>query len=130
VGYTVDWVRAIVWRYNAGGPDGVGDGRRSSPGATPLLDGAAKAALRDALGGPAPDCRLWTGPKLATWMAARLGRPVGVQRGWEAMRALGFTPQRPRPHETRADPVAQAAFKRVASRPRSTGSPRPTRPPR
>jgi transposase len=41
-----------------------------------------------------------------------LGRPVDPARGWEWMRRLGFTPQRPRPRETRADPAAQAAFKK------------------
>ncbi|MDQ3513882.1 MAG: IS630 family transposase, partial [Chloroflexota bacterium] len=55
VGYTVNWVRTIVTRDNADGPQQVGDGRRANPGAKPLLDAAGKAALRDALGGPAPD---------------------------------------------------------------------------
>jgi transposase len=36
-----------------------------------------------------------------------------VQRGWEWMRRLGFTPPWPRPRETRADPEAQAAFKKA-----------------
>jgi transposase len=44
-------------------------------------------------------------------MSQTLGRPVRVQRGWEWMRRLGFTLQRPRPRETRADPQAQEAFK-------------------
>jgi len=52
-------------------------------------------------------------------MAARLGRPVAPQRGWEQLRALGLTPQRPRPREERADPAAQAAFKKGGSPPRS-----------
>ena len=47
-----------------------------------------------------------------------LERPVSEQRGWEWMRRLGFTPQRPRPRETRADPEAQAAFKKGGSAPR------------
>ena len=34
------------------------------------------------------------------------------------MRRLGFTPQRPRPRETRADPAAQAAFKKGGSPPK------------
>ncbi|MDQ3540452.1 MAG: winged helix-turn-helix domain-containing protein [Chloroflexota bacterium] len=48
-------------------------------------------------------------------MADRLGRPTGEPRVWEAMRALGFTPQRPRPTATRADPAAQDAFKKGGS---------------
>ncbi len=50
-------------------------------------------------------------------MSQRLGRPVSEQRGWEWMRRLGFTPQRPRPRETRADAEAQAAFKKGGSPP-------------
>lgn len=57
---------------------------------------------------------------VAAWMAERLGRPVGPQRGWEAMRTLGVVPQRPRPRATNADPVAQAAFNKGGSRRRST----------
>ncbi len=114
-GYSVPWVREVARRYREGGPSALGDRRHANPGGTPLLDGTGQAALRDALGGPAPDGGLWTSPKVAAWMADRLGRPVRPQRGWEVMRALGFTPQRPRPRETRADPVAQAAFKKGAS---------------
>jgi len=58
---------------------------------------------------------------VAAWIGERIGRPVGEQRGWEYRRRLGLTLQRPRPRETRADPDAQAAFKRGASRRPSTG---------
>ena len=64
------------------------------------------------LGGPAPDGGLWTGRQVAHWIGAMLGRPVDPARGWEWMRRLGFTPQRPRPRETRADPAAQDVFKK------------------
>jgi len=82
---------------------------------------APQARLRRALGGPAPDGELWTGRKVAAWMAAELGRPVGEPRGWEWMVRLGFSPQRPRPKEARADPAAQEAFKKGASRRSWTG---------
>lgn len=110
-GYTVRWVQEIARRYRAG-PAAIGDRRRANPGAAPLLDTDHQAALGAALAGPAPDGGIWTGRQVATWMAATLDRPVSPQRGWEWMRRLGFTPQRPRPHETRADPQAQAAFKK------------------
>jgi transposase len=118
-GYSVTWVREVAGRYRAGGPDALGDHRHANPGAPPLLDAAQQARLREALGGPAPDGGLWTGRKVAAWMADLLGRAVGEQRGWEWLRRLGFTPQRPRPAETRADPDAQAAFKKG-------GSPKPS----
>jgi transposase len=125
VGFTPEWVRALVRRYNAGGPAALADGRRGNPGARPLLDAVQQEELRAALGGPAPGGGLWTCRSVAAWIGERVGRPVAEQRGWEWMRRLGFTPQRPRPREERADPAAQEAFKRGASRPRST----PSRPP-
>jgi len=120
VGYTANWVREIIRRYNAAGPAGITDRRQQGAGHPPLLSPTLRAALRHDLDGPAPDGGLWSGPKVAAWMADHLGRPVGAPRGWEAMRALGFTPQRPRPRATNADPVAQAAFKKGGSRRRST----------
>lgn len=118
-GYSVNWVREIARRYREEGPAGVGDRRHGNPGATPLLDPTQQAALRDALAGPAPRGDLWTCRSVAAWMSAAVGRPVSEQRGWEWMRRLGFTPQRPRPRETRADPAAQDAFKKGGSPPPS-----------
>lgn len=113
-GYSVRWVQEVARRYRAG-PSGIGDRRHTNPGAVPLLDAAQQAALRTALGGPAPDGGLWTGRQVAAWMSQALGRPIHPQRGWEWLRRLGFTPQRPRPRETRADPAAQDAFKKGGS---------------
>jgi transposase len=110
-GYGVRWVQEIARRYRAG-PAAIGDRRHGNPGTAPLLDAGQQEQLRAALAGPAPDGGLWTGRQVARWMSAHLGRPVRVQRGWEWMRRLGFTPQRPRPRETRADPDAQEAFKK------------------
>lgn len=129
VGYTADWVRTIIRRYNADGAAGITDHRQTNPGARPLLTPELREALREALAEPSPDGGLWTGRKVATWMAERLGRPVGEVRGWEAMRTLGFSPQRPRPRATTADPVAQAAFKKGGSKRGSTPSAPLIRPP-
>jgi transposase len=115
------WVREVARRYRAGGPAALGDRRHADPGAAPLLTPAQQGELRAALGGPAPDGGPWTCRKVADWMGDRLGRPVAEQRGWEWLRRLGFTPQRPRPRETRADPAAQAAFNKGGSPRSSTG---------
>lgn len=117
--YSVNWVREVARRYREDGPDGLGDRRQANPGAAPLLDAAQQTRLQAALGGAAPDGGLWTGRKVAAWMSTQLGRPVSAQRGWEYVRKLGFTPQRPRTRATRADPDAQAAFKKGGSKPRS-----------
>jgi transposase len=115
-GYGVRWIQEIARRYRAG-PEAIGDRRHTNPGAPPLLDGSQQAQLPTALGGPAPDGGIWTGRQVARWMSEVLGRPVSVQRGWEWMRRLGFTPQRPRPREIRADAVAQEVFKKGGSPP-------------
>jgi transposase len=129
-GYSVDWVRAVAGRYRDGGPAALGDRRRANPGAPPLLDAAAQAALRVVLAGPAPGGGRWTGRKVAAWMGERLGRPVAEQRGWAWLRRLGFTPQVPRPRAARAAAAAQEAFEKGGSPPRSPPSPPPTRGPR
>jgi transposase len=116
--YSVNWVREIARRYREDGPTGIGDRRHRNPGAAPLLATAQQEQLRVALRGPAPNGDLWTCRQVAAWMSAALGRPVSEQRGWEWMRRLGFTPQYPRPRETRADLATQEAFKKGVSLPR------------
>jgi transposase len=110
--YSVNWIREIAKRYRADGLAGIGDRRHGNPGAAPLRTLAHQAELREALGGPAPDGGLWTCHKVAAWIEAQISRPVDPTRGWEWMRRLGFTPQHPRPRETRTDPAAQEAFKK------------------
>lgn len=117
-GYSVRWVQELARRYRAG-PEAIGDRRHGNPGAPPLLAPEQQAQLRAALAGPAPDGGIWTCRTVAAWMSQTLGRPVSEQRGWEWMRRLGFTPQRPRPRETRADPAAQEGFKKGGSLPTS-----------
>jgi transposase len=115
-GYSPGWIATVVGRYNRDGVAGIGDRRHRNAGARPLLALDQQAALRAALAQPAPDGGLWTGPKVAAWIAERLGRPVHAQRGWEYLRRLGYTPQVPRPAHTEADPAAQAAFKQTSPR--------------
>lgn len=54
---------------------------------------------------------VWSGPKVAAWMAEQLGRAAHAQRAWEVLRRLGVTLQRLRPRHRQADAAAQAAFK-------------------
>ncbi len=112
--YSETWVRTLIHRDNAKGPTGIADHRRANPGQPPLVPPAIRAELRERLADPPPDGGLWTSPKVAAWLRDRLDRPISPQRAWETLRALGFSPQRPRPHATTADPAAQAAFKKGA----------------
>jgi transposase len=101
-GYGRRWIGAIVRRYNEAGPDGLGDGRAGNAGAKPLLDADGEAALGAALAGAPADGGLWTGPKVAAWMAARLGREIRPQRGWDYLRKLEHSLQMPRPRNAQA----------------------------
>jgi transposase len=129
VGYSRTWLRTLIRRYNAEGAVGIGDHRHANPGGSALLSTVDRAVLRTALDGSAPDGGVWTCQKVAAWMSARLGRPVSEQRGWDALRRLGFSPQRPRPRETRADPAAQEVFQKGGS-PVNSNASTPTTPPR
>src|SRR5919199_3759272 len=108
-GYGRRWAGEVARRYDEGGPDGLGDRRRKNAGARPLLGTEDEAALRVALAEPPADGGLWTGPKVATWMAARLGRKVWPQRGWDYLKKLGHSAQRPR-HAKAASPEERAAY--------------------
>lgn len=112
LGYSEDGVRTMVHRDNRDGPTGIIDRRHGNPGQPPLLSPALRDELDQALATDPPDGGLWTSPKVAAWMTARLGRSVSTQRAWEAMRSLGFTLQQPRTRATAADPAAQEAFKK------------------
>src|SRR3954453_10027330 len=112
-GYGRRWVAEIARRYDEGGPDGLGDRPRGNAGPRPFLGAEDEAALRVALAAPPSDGGLWTGPEVAAWMGARLGRKVWPQRGWDYLRKLGHSPQVPRPrHAKAAGAEEQAAYKK------------------
>jgi len=121
-GYSPGWVRQIAHRYNERGVEGLGDRRHANPGAREraLLDEEGQAELREALvAGPPPASvggGMWSGPKVALWIAQRNGlEKVHVQRGFEYLRKVGFSPQVPRPSNAQgADASEREAFKKVS----------------
>src|SRR3954447_22652187 len=118
VSFARRWVERLLARYNAHGPQALGDLRRRN-GTSPsvlrpdLLD-KLKARVRE----PPPDGGLWTSPKVAAWMAGELGlAAVLPQRGWEALKAINWSVQKPRPrHPGSATPEEREAFKKSWSR--------------
>src|SRR3954447_19188859 len=88
-GYGRRRVAEVVRRYDEAGPEGLGDRRRGDAGARPLLGAEDEAAPRAALAAPPSDGGLWTGPEVAAWMGARLGREVWAPRGREHLREPG-----------------------------------------
>ena len=109
-GYSRPWIQELARRYNARGPAGLGDRRRRTPGAVPLLDPGALGMLRVVPSQPPRGGGLWNSRLVAAWMSDWLGRPVSKQRGWEYLRRLGHTPKVPRPAHAGADPVERDQF--------------------
>jgi transposase len=103
LGFVPRWIELLVARYNAIGPEALGDQRRGNGRAATVLTAEVMMALADRLRDPPDDGGLWTGPKVAVWIAARLGREkVHPQRGWDALRKLEWSIQAPRPRHPRA----------------------------
>ena len=98
VSYARRWVERLLARYNAGGPQALGDLRRRTGASSSVLKPDLLEKLKARLLNPPPDGGLWTSPKVAAWMAGELGlAEVLPQRGWEALKAIGWSVQKPRP---------------------------------
>src|SRR4051812_29773169 len=104
----------LLARYNAHGPEALGDLRRRNGSAPSVLRPELLARLPERLATPPSDGGLWTGPKVARWMAGELGlAAVLPQRGWEALRAINGSVQKPRPrHPAAATPEECETFKK------------------
>jgi len=102
IGLSAGWVRALVKRWNDGGPAGLADRRALTNGGQSKLTPERRSELLSGLGQPPPDGGLWTGPKVAAYALTRWGISVCKQTGWERLRGLGLTPQVPRPKDPKA----------------------------
>lgn len=112
------WVEQLAQRYNACGPGALGDQRRRNGRPASLLTPELLAVLAERLKRPPEDGGVWSGPKAAAWMARRLGlQKVHPQRGWDALRRLGWSLQSPRPRHPRAAALeGRAALKKRSAR--------------
>ena len=106
VGLTPSWGRTLLKRWNADGPAGLTDGRRTN-GADPVLPPARQAELYAALQADPPDGGLWTGPKVARYVRDRWGVEVVPQTGWRWLNDLGFSLRVPRPRHPKAATAEQ-----------------------
>ena len=110
------WIERLLARYNAHGPEALGDLRRRNGSAPSVLRPELLARLPERLATPPSDGGLWTGPKVAAWMAGELGlAAVLPQRGWEALKAIGWSVQKPR-HPASARPEEREGFIKSWSR--------------
>lgn len=115
VGLHRNWVRTVIKRYNADGPAGVADRHILQPGGRrAYLSPAQQDALAEALKLPPSQGGMWSGPKVASWIARTSGRAhVPPQLGSVYLRKLGYTRQVPRPqHSERATPHQQDEWKK------------------
>jgi transposase len=115
VGVSYSYARKVVYAYNQDGVQAItnrGRGRQMSSRA--LLSAAQQQELDQALQSAPADGGLWSGPKVAQWIAQKTGREqVHPQRGWDYLRRLNYSGQRPRPRHANADAAAQSAFKKA-----------------
>ncbi|WP_250126319.1 IS630 family transposase [Chroococcidiopsis sp. CCMEE 29] len=114
VGLNYDYAKDIVRNYNQQGEGGLLNRRkiRSTRRGKPLLDAAQIEELRECLQKPPEDKGLWTGPKVAAWIAQKTGRKkVWAQRGWEYLKKCRYSLQIPRPSHQKGDKEQQEQFK-------------------
>src|SRR5919199_6644548 len=101
-GYSRGWIQQLARRYNADGPQALGDRRHQNPGAREraLLDQDQRRELAQALKEPPEDGGMWNSRKVGEWIERKTGKAVSnkKQRGWEYLRRLGNSPKVPRPH--------------------------------
>jgi len=119
VSYARRWVERLLARYNAQGPQALGDRRRRNGTSPSILRPDLLEKLKARLREPPPDGGLWTRPKVAAWRAGELGlAAVLPQRGWEALKAINWSVQKPRPrHPGSATPEECEMFNKSWSRP-------------
>ncbi len=116
--YGKRWLEQLLSRYNADGPGALGDLRRGNGREPTILKPELLAELQRRLKRPPDDGGLWTGPKVAVWMAGELGlERVAPQRGWEALKAIEWSIQMPRPrHPEAASAEEREAFKKNSAK--------------
>lgn len=123
--FVARWIEELLSRYNAFGASALGDLRRHNGSKPSVLKPALLARLKVRLREPPDDGGTWTSAKAARFLADALGlEKLAPQRGWEALKAIGWSVQAPRPkNPLAATPQEQEAFKKNSPK-RSPGKPR------
>jgi len=115
IGINYDYAKEILHNYNKQGVAAISNRRKTlrRNSSSALLNAEALSKLRRALKSRPADGGIWTGPKVARWIAQETGREkVWAQRGWDYLKRLKYSPQRPRPKHYKGDEQEQEAFKK------------------
>ncbi|GFE69714.1 helix-turn-helix domain-containing protein [Chroococcus sp. FPU101] len=86
VGYNYDYALEVVKAYNEQGEEAIRNKPRVSQKKSlkALLNEAQLEELKESLKHPPVDKGIWIGPKVAHWIAEKIGREkVWPQRGWD-----------------------------------------------
>lgn len=87
VGLNYDYAKEIVRRYNREGPTAIKNrNQKRPPSPRSLLTPEQQQELWQALKSPPAEGGDWSGPKVARWIAAKIGRDVYPQRGWDYLK--------------------------------------------
>jgi transposase len=117
--FSTRWVRSLLERYNKGGPERLGDQRANNGTAPTILTREALGALKERLKSAPEDGGVWSGPKIARWLAKYHGlKSVHDQRGWDALIAIEYSIQQPRPrHPETASEADRTKLKKNSASP-------------
>jgi len=107
--------KKIVKKYNDLGAEAVKNQRQKLKqhrrGKPPLLNDQQLQKLVQAIKERSGDGGLWTGPKVARWIAQETQvEKVSNQRGWDYLKKCGYSWQRPRPKHRKSDAKVQQEF--------------------
>jgi len=112
VGTNYDYAKEIVNKYNSLGAAGLKNLKNKQPqrrgGKKTLLTDEQLQKLCQKLESKPSDGGIWTGPKVAQWIAQEKGvKKVGNQRGWDYLKKLRYSWQSPRPKHKKASEIEQ-----------------------
>ena len=118
------WIEELQGRYNELGPQALGDLRRNNGTRPSVLKPELLEQLKVRLEQPPPDGGVWTSRKVADFMADQLGlEKLAQQRGWEALQAIGWSIQSPRPRNPNSATPEETELFKKASRTRLSKKP-------